>query len=646
MTRGVPRPSASVVGPGGPVTWLGANFWSRAGGPLMWRHYDPDLVRAELDVLARHGLTMTRSFFYWPDLMPTPTTIDAGLCDRFADFLHAHTEVGMTTVPTFLVGHMSGENWDPVWRGGRDLYTDVWMVGRQAWYVEQLTARFAGHPAVAGWLVSNEMPIYGGEGRREDVEAWARLMVHAVRAGGGDQPVSIGDGAWGVEQTGHDNGYSTVDLGAFVDFTGPHVYRMESDQVRQHLKAAWVCELAAVGGRPVVMEEFGLSSDFVSPTGAAAYYRQLLHTTLTAGATGWIAWNNSDDDTVLEQRPYAHHPFELHFGITTSDGTPKPPLLELERFAATLRAIDLPRCSRAPAQAALVVPSHLAAGYPFTTEEDRTLVVRTGEQGYVAAREADLPVGVVRERTDGGLPTGYDLYLLPSVKQLCGPSWVQLLDLAASGATVYASYCAGESPVQRGPWWIRTEELFGVQRELAYGLVDPIDDDEVVLTFEADLGSLHAGDELRFRVAGNAEARAYLPVSVRDATVVARDAHGRPAVVVKGHGAGRAVLCTYPLEYLAAAQGRVNPEDTWRLYDALADLAGVERPVRVPGDPRVLVDRLVQGDGREVVVLVSEHDEPVKVTPEVTGGGLEGLDGAAVEVVELEAYGAAVLRRR
>ena len=645
MSRGVARPLASVVGTDGPVTWLGANFWSRAGGPLMWRTYDPGVVREELAVLARHGLTMTRSFFYWPDFMPTPTTLDEELCERFADFLDAHTEVGLTTIPTFLVGHMSGENWDPVWRGGRDLYTDVWMVGRQAWYVASLTARYAGHPAVTGWLISNEMPIYGGEGRREDVEAWARFMVHAVRAGGGDQPVSIGDGAWGIEQTGHDNGYSTVDLGHLVDFTGPHVYRMESDQVRQHLKAAWVCELAAIGGRPVVMEEFGLSSDFVSPTGAAAYYRQLLHTTLLAGATGWIAWNNTDYDTVLGQRPYAHHPFELHFGITTSDGEPKPPLLELERFAATLREIDLPRCSRAPAQAALVVPSHLAADYPFTNEDERTLIVRTGEQAYVAAREADLPVGVVRERTDGGLPGGYDLYLLPSVKQLCGPSWVQLLDLAAAGATVYASYCAGESAVQRGPWWIRTEELFGVVRELAYGLVDPIDDDEVVLTFEADLGSLRAGDVLRFRVAGSAEARAYLPVTVLDASVVARDAHGRPAIVVKDHGAGRAVLCTYPLEYLASAQGRVNPEDTWRLYDALAVLAGVERPVRLPDDPRVLVDRLVQGDGREVVVLVSEHPEALTVTPEVAGGRLERLDGSAVEVVELEPYGAVVLRR-
>jgi hypothetical protein len=123
------------------------------------------------------------------------------------------------------------------------------------------------------------MPIYG---RRYDqppaptrqVSAWAQLMVHAVRAGGGRQPVSIGDGAWGIEVTGEDNGFSVRELGALVDFVGPHVYRMDSDQLRQHLNAAFLCELAAVGGRPVVPEEFGVSTDFASAAGAASYYRQ------------------------------------------------------------------------------------------------------------------------------------------------------------------------------------------------------------------------------------------------------------------------------------------------------------------------------------------------------------------------------------
>src|SRR5581483_5536588 len=197
------RNAAKIISGTQPVNWLGANFWSRTGGPLMWRTYDPAVVSTELSVLRDHGLSMTRSFFYWPDFMPAPDRIDEELTARFADFLDRHSALGMSTVPTFIVGHMSGDNWDPAWRAGRHLYTDVWMVGRQAWFAGEMVRRFGPHPAVAGWLVSNEMPIYGGKDSPPEVVAtWAQLIRDAVRAAGGHQPFSLGDGAWGIEVRG------------------------------------------------------------------------------------------------------------------------------------------------------------------------------------------------------------------------------------------------------------------------------------------------------------------------------------------------------------------------------------------------------------------------------------------------------------
>ncbi|HYO17248.1 MAG TPA: cellulase family glycosylhydrolase [Dermatophilaceae bacterium] len=637
------RNFAKVDHAGMPVSWLGANFWSRAGGPLMWSRYDAAVVREELTVLRDHGLTMTRSFLYWPDVMPAPHHLDEDQLARFGHFLDLHAELGLTTIPTFLVGHMSGENWDPAWRQGRDLYSDTWMVAEQAWYIRTVVERWSDHPAVAGWLISNEMPIYGMEAPKEAVTAWAELMIQAVRAGGGTQPVSIGDGAWGIEVTGHDNGFSVRELGALVDFVGPHVYRMETDVCRQHLKSAFICELAAVGGRPVVLEEFGVSSDFASGVNSATYYRQQLHLSLLGGATGWIAWNNTDFDQLVAQDPYRHHPFELHFGITTADGTPKAPLIELQEFGRVLDAIDLTGCERIPAQTALVVSSYLETGYPLADEQDRTLVFAALEQAHIAAREADLALGFVRE--SDGIVSGYKLYLVPSTKQLTGPSWLRLGELAEAGATVYVSYCAGESDFQRGPWWTATEELFGVRHQLVYGLVDPIEDDVAQLRFEVDFGSVKAGETLSFRVGGGPNARAFLPVEVTDGQVVARDGHGRPAIVLRARGAGAMVLSTYPLEHLAASCGRVNPEQTWRLYSALAECAGVASAVTVDS-PEVLVDGLVHEDGRRFVWLVSEHDGPLVVRPRLMAGcrlvPLEG--GEPVDEVELTAYGVKVLQ--
>lgn len=629
------RPSHSL-----PTRWLGANFWSRTGGPLMWRNYDRSITREELVVLGNHGLNMTRSFFYWPDFHPTPERIDTQLCEHFNDFLNAHAEVGMTTIPTFIVGHMSGENWDPPWRGGRDLYTDTWFVGRQAFYIEYLTSIFAAHPAISGWLISNEVPIYGNPAPTEVITEWARLMVHAVRAAGGHQPISIGDGAWGEEITGVSNGFSIKDLAAFTDFVGPHVYKMETDIVRQHHKAAFICELAAIANKPVVVEEFGLSTDFASPENSGHYYRQVLNNTLLAGASGWIAWNNTDYDDLVDQRPYSHHPFEMHFGITDQRGRPKPPLLEMQAFQRRLSEIDVDCCHRTDTNTAVVVSSYLADGYEFIDPVQRQLVASSAEQAYIAAKQADLAPAVIREATDGLVPTGFQLYLLPSVKELNGSTWKQLICLAQAGAVVYASYSAGESDFQRGPWWSFLDQLWGVRHELSYGINNPVEADCIEFTVKHPFGTLAPGDVLRFSAAGNANSRAYLPVTVIDGTIIALDSGGRPALVGKRHGAGMLVLGTYPTEYFAAKTGAVNPEDTWRLYQALAAEAGVLPQVWVD-DPRVLVDSLTHQDGRRFYFFTSQSAEHLTVEP--MGDNLTTLHGNAAGHLSLNPYAVEIL---
>jgi hypothetical protein len=105
------------------------------------------------------------------------------------------------------------------------------------------------------------------------------------------------------------------------------------------------------------------------------------------------------------------------------------------------------------------------------------------------------------------------------------------------------------------------------------------------------------------------------------------------------------VLSTYPLEHLAASCSRVNPEQTWRLYSALADFAGVEQAVTVDS-PDVLVDGLVHEDGRRFVWLVSECDAPLVVRPRLSSGsGLVPLGGGdPVEQIELAPYGVTVLQ--
>ena len=166
-----------------------------------------------------------------------------------------------------------------------------------------------------------------------------------------------------------------------------------------------------------------------------------------------------------------------------------------------------------------------------------------------------------------------------------------------------------------------------------------------VLRLHRDFGGLPSGSTLSFAVAGNQHSRAFLPVEPTQAEVIATDARGRPALLQRRTGRGSLILCTYPVEYMAALTPRVNPDDTVTLYGALATHAGVRRAVTVD-DPRVACDTLVRDDGTLFAVLASHGAEPITVKPVLSAGGrlAELNDEQVVEGVTLSPFGINVLK--
>ena len=533
------RNAAKLMTGGRPASWLGVNFWSRTGGPLMWRNYDPDAIRAELGVLRAHGLSMTRSFFYWPDFMPEPYRIDEDMTARFGDFLDRHAEAGLTTVPTFLVGHMSGENWDPAWRAGRDLYADVWMVAREAWFAGEMVRRFAAHEAVCGWLVSNEMPIYGGAAPRETIAAWAQIILSAVRAAGGTQPVSLGDGAWGLEVSGRDNGFSVADSARQCDFVGPHVYPVGDDLVRQDYAAAWACELASTYGTPVVLEEFGVSSDFVSDASAAHYYRQVLHDPLLGQHRDRL--DRLEQHRLRQPRRPGSLPAPRVRDALRPDrragrgqaATDRDGHIQPDPGSGRLGDCRAVRERRGPGRP--FVPGHRLpvhrGGGPHLPGRSAAPGVRLGAAGRPAP-------GPRREST--GIGQDARLYLVPSTKQLLSPTWHQLEALAEGGAVVYVSYSPGAHGVHAGPWFARLNGMFGVQRELGYGAPARTEGGPVTFTLAQDFGTLPQGAQLTFAASGGGPSRSYLPVRPDGAEVLAVDRRDQAGAAGAPHGRGGA----------------------------------------------------------------------------------------------------------
>jgi hypothetical protein len=190
--------------------------------------------------------------------------------------------------------------------------------------------------------------------------------------------------------------------------------------------------------------------------------------------------------------------------------------------------------------------------------------------------------------------------------------------------------------------------MFGIRHELDVGLSNPVEDDVVRFRLSRDFGGLARGTTLSFAAAGDQHSRGFLPAGPAAgpgaAEVLATDARGRPALLQRSVGQGSLVLCTYPVEHMAALTPRVNPDDMVTLYDALARHAGVRRLVTTD-DPRVACDTLIRDDGALFAVLASHAAEQLTVKPALPGGGeLTSLGGEeTAEGVELGPFGIKVL---
>jgi hypothetical protein len=577
-----------------PFVPVGVNYWPRATGPLMWRAWDEGAIADELREMRGLGLNACRSFLYLPDFFPTPERVDPTMLDRLARFLHLCQAVGIVTMPSLFVGHMSGENWDVPWREGRDFFEDAWMVEREVAYVEAVCRTGAGHPALLAWILSNELPIYARPRSGEAGRRWVERIVAAIRAADPKTPVGIGDGAWDV--AGHATGFRIRDTTLLVDFHGPHAYPLETDELRHANVPSFLTALIVPWGLPTLFEEFGCSTAHVSEAHQADWYRTTLATTWLAGGCGAFAWCFSDFN-LPGQRPYAHHAHELRFGVTDFRARPKPAADELRVFAEATAPTGADLSAPAP-RAVIVVPSILSAEYPFTDapiwQDDAQTALRVLLESYTLAKAAKIPIGFAWEppvpvgpddhvtvEPPAGIPERLRLLIAPVTGALTAMTWDALLDWTAAGGVFYWSF-------QAQSWCHRFEELVGTTHRLRFGLAD-LPPSEFALEFVARLGSFNRGDRLTYSVPQDRRS-AYCPLDEpRDGgvEVVARGPDGGPALLMHRRGRGAAVFCAYPLErYLAlttdahASEESGSPRDaTHRLYAAVADLAGVARTI-------------------------------------------------------------------
>lgn len=564
---------------GKPVYLIGANFWPKNTGPWMYLDpWEPQQVAADLAELAALGANVVRVFCFLPDFLPAPDVVSEAARDRLESTIDLAAKAGMWSIPTFLVGHMSGENWQPEWSHGKNWYTDPTVLDASELLVGSIVSHFAGDSRIAAWLLTNEWPLFAGPIGSEESERWAKRLIEVARAADADCNISTGDGAWDVigGQSGVPRSPALRDS---VDFFGPHFYPKETDSLRHTAFAGFAIKMLQPLGRPVLLEEFGCSSDQADDEFAGAYYRTTLWSAFGSGNCGSLAWNSHD--FALETRPpYSHHPYELHFGLIRTDGSRKPQAGEFQRFAAYVLRHDPDEWERLPARAAIGRTSYYTTDFPFDWGWSKTQLRDLFLQAYGTGVQAGLDLGFVDLISARAAQVG--ALFVPCLQQVTTKDASQLELFVRDGGTAYISY-GGE------PWFPELARFVGARLLMRYGLVEEPGERVMPLRFVRDFAGIDKGTELQFPVRGEPRRCAPLRCAPEEAAVVATDLQGNPVILERQLGSGRVVFMTRPIEYyqLHGLDANLN-SDLRKVYRAVAALGGAAPLVSSP-NPHVQV---------------------------------------------------------
>jgi endo-1,4-beta-mannosidase len=596
--------------------------------------YDKDM-EADLAAFGEAGLSLVRVFVSWKFFEQQVGQYEAEADARLDRLVAAARRSGLRLLVDFFADDQLAQLTEVTWRGTRDPRTDDYMIQREIALVQRLVNRLRSEQVVFGWELCNEAFAAGFE-TEQALEAWVARLREAIREVDGDRPIVLGVDPETLFVT------SGVDAGGALDtcelavshVTAPYrVFAAEgpiTSGPATYLPGFLL--RAARRDLPVLADGIGTFSLDHSLAEEAAYTRMSLYSAVMNGAAGAMLRRYRDVDTERRE-PYFRDPYEVLVGIADSDARPKRAMHEVAAFVRVVEHLDLSRWKPVPERVAVVVPQERFEPLPSLAG---LFDPRSCLQAYVSAKEAHLPVDVIREEDGFG---SYLTLVVPSVATLEDSTWGRLAEFVQSGGSLVVTYGGGDAhPATRDLFGIEFLGDSGPRDSLGCRVAQPGVVGEIE-SFDAALAVPH------FALLGQGRA-----------TVVATDESGSPLLTVNQSGQGKAVYCAAPLER-ALAQGDpwVAPAPVRHLlrtvYGAVASGSGAGGPVSCDRPEVEVAGFTGEDDGallllnhaNEKVVAQVSVDRPVVSVSDLRGGSATPVGGYTLGV-NLTANGSAALR--
>jgi len=621
--------------------------WVPAKAAMEWpTQWDPKDIEADFAKMHELGYSIVRFDMLWAWFEPRPGDYNPVAFQQFDYLVSLAHKYQIYLHPSLFIGGEVGEAyWDVPWRLGRNPQSDPDMLRLETNLAAEFGRRYANETAILGWDLTDEPPFWIVDAQTSDAMAinWTQLIVDGIHRYDKLHPIVVGTSG---QEISH-GPFRADNIAPFVEFFSVHPFTLYAPELfpdpllstRGTYGAAFEITLSRGAGHPVMIHEMGASTAQFSPERVAAYDRAQMYSGLGAGAIGVDLWCYTDAAPAqFHKAPYLRTPQETGWGMTTWDRQDKPLASEFKKFAEVTRQLDLSGLSPAAADVGIIIPDEWAkvhgdfsrfgltgpAAIPYVSTNDGDAVPGATQRkpsdasannwlmgsaltAFILARQAGLKADFPREYDDWA---ARPMIFLPSPLTSTGDAFLahvhadfydKLKKYVENGGFAYASVASdGAIP--------EMASLFGAR------LVDRVTSSEVTLKFVAPFGTFKPGDSLHYTVPSESIESWGTQLELTTGKVIAVDQDNRPALVTNELGSGKTLLSAYPLEhYLAVAPSAFDkPENTYRIYAAFRDWAGIKPIFRV--DHAAVEVSALRGDRRGYVVLVNHSGVALNIS--------------------------------
>lgn len=328
-----------------------------------WNRFDMEEVERDFFILAQYHFQIVRIFLLWEAFQPHPEQIYTPALDRLKVCADVASKNGLTLMPTFFCGHMSGVNCLPNWMCStpiqssrfpvytdsllrytpiRNYYTDERVLFAQIKQTETVCKALSQHPGIFAYDMGNESSNCCIPPDRSSAREWLKAVSSSIRNNSKEVPVTFGMHAEDLEEN---RNLWIQDAALYCDFLSMHGYPFYLDWVDEPLDPYTVPFLGIItrwlGEKPVMFQEFGAPTlPSVQLTAKTAikmtqiplfherniyiYYKDCLSLLQKEGMIGALAWCYADYSPDLwDQAPLKENVHERFFGLFRSDHHPR-----------------------------------------------------------------------------------------------------------------------------------------------------------------------------------------------------------------------------------------------------------------------------------------------------------------------------------